>query len=69
MSHQLSNNLINYDTYDMLNCFKKISCSYSCNAYMQKTPYLVESRGQNFKQNKPFSNCGGKVSIMKVLSE
>ena len=29
MSHKLSNNLINYDTYDMLNCLKKISCSYS----------------------------------------
>ena len=22
MSHKLSNNLINYDTYDMLNCLK-----------------------------------------------
>ena len=30
MSHKLSNNLMNYDTYDMLNCLKKISCSYSC---------------------------------------
>ena len=31
MSRKLSNNLMDYDTYDMLNCLKKISCSYFCN--------------------------------------